>query len=200
MKYFLLFLLTLLCLHAEETRKVLIEGKPYLFVTESYNEYGDKGITMKLYKKEQNLQGQAIFSFILENQSGSCAAKSTQDGAYDVNGTTLTLYSHWDRRGRAYDVPKGDRIQHYHIDSNGSVNFIDGMLYMETEAKNYDKQSPIQYLYHSPKSSEEEQKLQSYIQNVEHVFKGSFVRGIEATKLHRDVENAIMKKSKTRWQ
>ena len=200
MKYFVLFLLTLLGLFAEETRELFIEGKPYLFVAERYNEYGDKGVTMKLYKKEKSFQTQPIFSFILENQSGDCSAKSTQESAYKINGSMLTLYTHWDRSGRAYDAPKGDRIQHYHMDNNGTVHFVDGQLCIEDKAKNYDKQSAIQYLYHTPKSPEEDKALTHYIKRIEKIFKGRFLSGDDAKALQLKVEKMLEEKKRTRWQ
>lgn len=180
--------------------EINIEGKYFRIVHESYDDYGEKGIVMKLYKKGDSDNSKPCFSFTLENQSGGCGEQSRQEGTYELNGTQLTLYSHWDRSGKAYDTPKGDRIQHYKIDKNGSVTFLDGRLYIETESKNYDKQSAIQYLYESPKNTIEENALERYKKRVEEYFKGKFVHDNERKQLHKQVQNALMKKRKTRWQ
>jgi len=184
--------------HFEEELK--IGQQRFIIVHESYDEYNDKGITMMIYKKSEPLEEKPLFSFTLENQSGGCGEQSRQDGTYDINGTTLTLYSHWDRSGKAYDTPKGDRIQHYKIDENGTIAFLDGTLYIETEAKNYDKQSAIKYLYSAPKNEDETKALHQYIKRVENLFHGKFVRGDQANILHQEVDKALMQKRKTRWK
>ena len=200
MKYLLLFLVITLSVWSDTIKEITIEGNSYVIVHESYNEYSDKGIEMKLYKKEQNRDTLPLFSFTLENQSGGCGERSTQEGSYEINGSTITLYSHWDRSGRAYDAPRGDRIQHYRVDADGSVTWIDGLLYIERQAKNYDKESGLKYLFKAPKNAEEKAKLQSYIQTTQRIFKGKFVEKDEAGKLHEKVDKALMKKRQTRWK
>jgi len=200
MKYIVLFLLTSLCLLSQENKELLIGGERYIVVHESYNEYGDKGVEMKLYKKSQSLDELPLFSFTLENRSGGCGERSTQDGNYEINGTTLTLYSHWDRSGRAYDAPRGDRIQQYTIETNGTVAFKDGVLYIERQAKNYDKESGLKYLFTSPKNDVEKEKLHSYIESTERLFGGKFVYGDEAVQLHEKVDIVLMKKRQIRWK
>jgi len=201
MKIVLAFLIQINISYAFYTQEEInIEGKSFRIVHESYDDYGEKGIAMKLYKKGDSDNSKPRFSFTLENQSGGCGEQSRQEGTYELNGTQLTLYSHWDRSGRAYDTPKGDRIQHYKIDKNGSVSFLDGRLYIEAQSKNYDKQSAIQYLYEAPKNATEENALERYKKRVEEHFKGKFVHQKERKQLHQQVENALMQKRKTRWQ
>jgi len=181
-------------------KPVQIDGKTYILVHESYSEYGDKGIEMKLYTKKANKDALPLFSFTLENQSGSCGAKSTQNGTYEINGSILTLYTHWDRSGREYDAPRGDRIQHYVFDKNGTVTFKDGKLYIERQAKSYDKESGMQYLFNAPVSKAQKESLQQYIQTVEEIFEGKFVFGEEVKQLHEKVDHALTQKKQTRWK
>ena len=197
MKYFILLLLIHTYLDAKD---VQIGGRTYTIVEESYNEYNDKGIAMKLYKKTDNKDALPLFSFTVENQLGGCGERSMQEGSYEINGTMLTFYTHWARSGRAYDAPSGDRIQHYVMDNNGTMHFKEGILYIEQQAKNYDKESGQKYLYVKPTTQREKEKLQEYIQNIEHTFGGRFVFDDAAVKLHKKVENALMKKRQTRWQ
>jgi len=180
--------------------KVRIDGIIYTIINESYNEYGDKGIEMKLYPKEVNLESLPLFSFALENQSGGCGAKSMEDGTYEINGTALTLYTHWDRSAHAYDAAKGDRIQHFTIGKNGTVTFQDGILYVEQQAENYDKESGLKYLRKVPVNKMEKEKLKMYIESTERIFGGRFVFGDDAVKLRKKVDNALMKKRQTRWK
>jgi len=201
MKLLLTFLILINISYAFQTKEALQIGQQhFIIVHESYDEYNDKGITMKLYKKGEDTDSQPLFSFTLENQSGGCGEQSSQEGSYELNGTMLTLYSHWDRSGKAYDTPKGDRIQHYKIDENGTIAFLDGALYIETEAKNYDKQSAIKYLHTTPTNADEKKALNKYIQSVEKHFKGRFVRGDKAQILHQKIDKALMEKRKTRWK
>ena len=179
---------------------VQIAGKSYRIVHESYNEYGDKGIEMKLYQTEASKDALPLFSFTLENQSGSCGAKSTQEGMYEINGTHMTLYTHWDRSGREYNAPRGDRIQHYEIDKNGTVTFKDGKLYIERQAKSYDKESGMLFLFKEAVTSTQKENLKQYIRSVEEIFEGKFVFGEEAKQLHEKVDKALMKKKQTRWK
>jgi len=197
MKYFIFLLLMYTYLDAKD---VQIGDHTYTIVEESYNEYNDKGIAMKLYKKTDNKDALPLFSFTVENQLGGCGERSMQEGSYEINGTMLTFYTHWTRSGRAYDAPSGDRIQHYVMDSNGTMHFKDGILYIEQQAKNYDKESGLKYLYKTPKNKAEKEKLQAYIKSTERIFGGRFVFGDDAIQLHKEVDNALMKKRQMRWK
>ncbi|RUM71639.1 MAG: hypothetical protein DSZ09_02710 [Sulfurovum sp.] len=200
MKTFIVFLLIMITVGATESKNISIEGKSYVIVHESYDAYGDKGIEMKLYAKEQNRDTLPLFSFALENQSGGCGERSTVDGSYKINGTTLILYTHWDRSGRAYDTPKGDRIQHYTIAKDGTIHFVDGQIYLERYAKNYDKQSDMQFLFNPPRTLEEKKRLDTYKKQIETLFKAKFVNDSQKNILHDSVEKALTEKRKHRWQ
>jgi len=180
--------------------KVKIAGVQYSIVHESYHEYGDKGIMMKVYKKGFTKDTLPLLSFTLENQTGDCSAKSIEDGNYEINGTKLTLYTHWDRSGRAKETPRGDRIQHYSFDKNGTLHFEDGVLYIERHAQSIDKDSGMAFLFEKPKTTEQKERLKTYVKSVEKEFKGIFVFEEEARKLHKNVANALMKKKRTRWK
>ena len=200
MKIILVCLLWVCTFGLDIEEEIQIAGNKYSILHESYNEYGDKGIVMKLYSKEANKDALPLLSFTLENQSGNCAEKSIQNGTYEIHDTILTLYTHWDRVGRAYDSPRGDRIQHYVFDKNGTVTFLDGLLYIERQARSYDKESGLKYLYKTPKNKAEKEKLQAYIKSTERIFGGKFVFGKEAKLLHNKVAQALLKKKQTRWK
>ena len=112
MKLFSLIVLTINMLFAAaELEHVTLGNQDFSIVTESYEIYDSKGEVMKFYKEERNNDLTFVLSLILKDKTGTCADKSMQEGAYEINGTTITLYSFWDRKGKAYDSPYGGRIQ-----------------------------------------------------------------------------------------
>lgn len=174
----------LLCLLCVQTygfvieKPIQVQDQEFVIVHESYNEYGDKGIVMKLYKKGQKQDTLPVFSFTLENQSGGCGAQSFEDTAYEINGTTFIFYTHWERRGKTQSVPKGDRIQYYTMDANGTVHFKNGILHIE-EGSN---------------------KKENSLEDIEAQYKGKFVQGKEAEALQKRVTDALREKKQTRWK
>ena len=200
MKHFLLFLLITLSLYSDVIKEITIADKPYVIVHESYNEYSDKGIEMKLYTQKQNRDTLPLLSFTLENQSGGCAEKSIQHGTYTIEGDKIILYSHWARSGRAYDAPSGDRKQVYSLDKDGNLTRVSGQVYIEKTKRGKEMDEGMKYLY-TPATTEKEKKaLTAYIRSVEHIFEADFVRGEQANTLAHEVEQALREKSKQRWQ
>lgn len=177
-----------------------IENQDFSVITESYDIYDSKGEVMKLYTEEQNNNLTFVLSLILKDSTGSCSDKSVQEGTYEINGTDITLYSFWDRRGKAYSSPYGARIQHYKMLPNHTVERVSSQVYIETERENYNAESGMQYLFHAPKSETEKEALKGYVEFVEKEYKGAFVYGQEAKSLINEVQQALSRKIKLRWE
>jgi len=177
-----------------------IENQDFSVVTEAYDIYDSKGEVMKLYKEERNNDLTFVLSLILKDSTGTCSDKSVQEGSYEINGTDITLYSFWERKGKAYSSPYGARIQHYRMLPNHTVEHVSSQVYIETERKNYDPESGMQYLFYAPQTAAEKEALKSYVESVEKDYKGVFVYGEEAKRLIHEVQEALSRKIKNRWK
>lgn len=201
MKIFFLLFFTLNMLFATAVLEhVTLGNQDFSIVTESYDIYDSKGEVMKFYKEERNNDLIFVLSLIIKDKTGTCADKSTQEGAYEINGTTITLYSFWDRKGKVYDSPYGARIQQYKVLPDHSVVLGSSKIYMETARKSYDKQSGMRFLFTPPKTASEKEALQAYVKSVEKQYKGVFVFGEEAKMLIDEVHEAFRRKMKSAWQ
>jgi hypothetical protein len=201
MKLFSLILLTVNILFATaELEHVTLGNQDFSIVTESYEIYDSKGEVMKFYKEERNNDLTFVLSLILKDKTGSCANKSMQEGAYEINGTTITLYSFWDRKGKVYDSPYGARIQQYEMLPNHTVILRSSKVYIETARKSYDPGSGMKYLFIPPKNKSEKEALQSYVKAVEKEYKGIFVYGEESKTLLEEVHEALIRSMKAKWQ
>ena len=176
-----------------------IGNQDFMLTTESYDEYDSKGEVLRLYKEQRNSDLKFMFSLILKDRTGTCADKSLEDGYYEINGTTVTLYSYWSRRGKAYNAPYGARVQVYKVDDNFNLTRVSSKLYIETARPNYNENSGMKYLFNRPKNKEEKAALQAYVNRVEHAYKGRFVFGDEAKNLIKEVEDAMIRKMKAIW-
>lgn len=185
-------------LQAGEKSHVTIGNRDFNMSIEAYDLYDSKGKVMKLYNEENGTLTLCL-SLVLEDTTGDCADKSIQEGAYKINGTQLTLYRFWDRQGRAYDAPYGAQIQVYELQPNGMLKSISSRLYIETQHKNYDKSSGMQYLFKAPKNKNEKEALFAYIHSVEKQYKGKFIFGEDALNLISEVKEALMRKKKAVW-
>jgi hypothetical protein len=123
-----------------------------------------------------------------------------QTGSYEINGTDITLYSYWERRGKAYDSPYGARIQRYEMLPDHTVALKSSKVYIETARRNYDKESGMKYLFSPPQTNSETEALQAYIKSVEREYKGVFVYDDKATELIDEVYEALKRKNKARWK
>jgi exonuclease III len=179
---------------------VTLGNQDFSIVTESYEIYDSKGEVMKFYKEERNNDLTFVLSLILKDKTGSCSDKSMQEGAYEINGTTITLYSFWDRKGKVYDSPYGARIQQYEMLPDHTVALRSSKVYIETARKSYDAESGMQYLFTPPKTESEKEALDAYVQSVEKEYKGVFVFGKEAKKLLDEVYEALQRKNNIRWK
>jgi len=177
-----------------------IGNQDFSIVTESYKIYDSKGEVVKFYKEERNNDLTFIFSLILEDATGTCADKSIQSGSYEINGTNITLYSFWDRKGKVYDSPYGARIQHYEMLPDHTVVLKSSKLYIETARRSYDQESAMKYLFTSPQTASEKEALQRYIRSVEKEYKGTFVYEDEARALLNEVQEALRRKIRSKWK
>jgi hypothetical protein len=201
MKIFLLILFTVSILFATaKLEHVTLGNQDFSIVTESYEIYDSKGEVMKLYKEERNNDLIFVLSLILKDSTGTCADKSMQTGTYELNGTDITLYSFWDRKGKAYDSPYGARIQRYEILPDHTVVLKSSKVYIETARKSYDTESGMKYLFTPPKTNSETEALQTYVKSVEREYKGVFVYDSEAKKLIEEVHEAFRRKMKAEWK
>ncbi len=199
MMLFFFFVSTVL-MGAEFKRLYLHELHDIVVIEESYDIYDSKGKVARFYQEEDNGNLTHLFNLTLEDKTGTCSARSVEEGSYEVNGTTLTLYTKWDRQGRIYDVPYGFRVMQYRVDENGTVARIESRIYVETTKKSFDKQSPIRFLFSDPVTEEEKSTLKHYIENVEQRFKGKFLLGAEAEALKNEVNSAMTRKMNKRWK
>ena len=201
MKLLFSFLLLYTFLFAVDARKeVQIGTHMFILKQQAYNEYGDKGITLMVHNKNTEKKGVPLLSFVMENKSGSCADKSVQNGAYKIEGNTIIFYSHWERYGREYDAPIGDRIQVYRVDDNGTLQRKSSKVYIETSKRGKEMDEGMKYLYTEMKTDAEKQELAKYIASVERIFEAKFVRGVEAKVLAEQVSKALTQKQRKRWQ
>jgi len=197
---FLLFLGITQILTSAELKHIAIGNQDFSITTETYDIYDSKGEVMRLYREERNSDLTFILRLILKDRTGTCADQSMQDGNYEINGTQITLYSFWDRKGRAYDSPYGARIQRYEMLPNHTVILKSSKVYIETARKSYDKKSAIKYLFTPPKTNIQKEAFQAYVESVEKEYKGTFVYDEEAKKLIKEVEEALARKVKVRWR
>ncbi len=200
MRIYLLLLLFIVPLFSFASNKeVTIHQRHFVFKEKAYDLYGDKGITLTIYKNAVKKQNE-ILSFILENKSGPCSSKSIQEGYYEIKDDKIMFYSHWERRGKAYDSPIGNRIQIYQVKKDGTFKKISSKLYIERERKNYDKGSGMKYLFTPPRTVKQKASFKQYIKKVEKIFEGDFVYEGEARKLADEVDDAIRRKRMQQWK
>ena len=199
MRVWIIIGLLITLLQSGELKHISMGNFDFSLITDSYDAYDSKGEVMKLYAEENNNNLTFILSLTLHDKTGTCSDKSLEDGSYEINGTTLTLYSAWDRLGRAYDAPFGARIQVYELQPNASFKRISSRLYIETHRKKQDQNSGMQYLFSPPKNEKEQKEFEAYITEVETRFKGTFVFGEEAKQLRLEVKEALRRKMQTAW-
>jgi hypothetical protein len=195
----ILFIVSILSASAK-LEHVTLGNQDFSIITESYDIYDSKGEVMKLYKEERNNDLTFVLSLILKDSTGTCADKSMQEGAYEINGTDITLYSFWDRKGKAYDSPYGARIQRYEMLPDHTVVLKSSKLYIETARRSYAAESGMKYLFTSPKTNSEVKALQAYVKSIEREYKGVFVYGDEAKELLEKVHEAFRRQMKAKWK
>lgn len=200
MKIFLLLFLSIIqLLFSAELKHISIGNQDFSITTETYHIYDSKGEVMRLYKEERNNDLTFVLSLILKDRTGPCSDKSMQDGAYEINGTRITLYSFWDRKGKAYEAPYGARIEQYKMLPDTTVKRVSSKIYIETARRNYDKESGMKYLFTPAETDAQKEALKTYVTLAEKEYKGVFVYDEEAKRLIKEVEEAFRRKIKSNW-
>jgi hypothetical protein len=184
-------------LFSESTQPITIKNQHFSLVKERYDVYDSKGEFIRFYKENNET---VLFRLTLKDVTGNCSSKSLQDGAYKIDDNGITLYSFWDRVGRAYLEPYGARVERYELQDDGKFQKVFSKIYMETTRQKQDDDSGMKYLFTKPKTVEEEKALQSYVAEVENIYKGTFVFGEEAKALIATVKKALRTKVKLLWQ
>ena len=181
-------------------RLELNEMQDIVVIEENYDIYDSKGRVARFYQETRSGDLRHLFNLTLKDKTGTCSAQSIEEGTYEVNGTTLTLYTSWERQGRIYDVPYGFRVMQYRMDENGTVERIRSRLYVETTQKSFDTESAMRFLWENPKNKADRKAFADYVGNVERQYKGSFVFGDEAKALKKEVQKALDRKMAKRWR
>lgn len=178
------------------TRYVTVGKHQFKIVQKSYNIYDSKGTYVAFF----NSKDEPVVRLTLADVTGDCSNKSLEDGAYEFSEDTLTLYTLWNRRGKAYLAPYGVMIQKYKLLENGQFKRLSAFIYQEEYAKDYDEESGMQYLYREPKTVAEKEKLEEYIKNIEQKYNATFVQKSEAKAVFKKVKEALTRKVKNRWR
>ncbi|SFV53835.1 hypothetical protein MNB_SV-14-1770 [hydrothermal vent metagenome] len=200
MKIYLLILLTIGRLFSASLEHITINNYDFSIVKEDYHIYDSKGKIMKMYLEENNNNLTFVLRLTLHDETGGCTSRSIQKGAYEINGSVITLYNYWDRKGKAYLAPYGWRIQKYKVLSSGKLKQIFGQIYLESTKQSYENDSGLKYLFTSPKTDEERAKKEEYIKEIEQKYKAKFVLGKEKNRLKEEVEEALKRKLKRVWR
>lgn len=197
MKKIIIFIATITMLFSASTENITMNHKKFSIIQESYDIYDSKGEFIKLYADGNST---ALVRLTLKDVTGGCASKSLQDGAYKVDSKGITLYSFWDRGGKAYLEPYGARIQRFELQKDGKLKKVSSSIYIEATRKKHDDGSGMEYLFHAPKNKTEQAQFDAYILDMERAYKGKFVLGKEAKILIKEVKKALQEKVKTRWR
>jgi len=200
MKKIFILVLALGQLFAGSVESLTINKQEFSLEKESYNIYDSKGTYVKFYRVEKDKSLTPVLRLTLKDATGNCASKTLEDGAYEIEGSTITLYTLWNRRGRAYLDPYGAKIQKYKVSSDGTLEEISSYVYVEETRKKYDDGNGMEYLFQAPQNSSEQEKLDNYVKEVEEKYKGKFVFGDKSKKLIKDVKEALKRKTKAAWR
>ena len=187
-------------LFSSSTEEITINKQIFSVVKKSYDIYDSKGQYVKFYRVEKDEKTTSVLRLTLNDATGNCASRSLQDGAYEINGNTITLYTLWNRRGKAYLEPYGAKIQKYEVQSNGMLKELSSYVYIEETRKKHDDGNGMEYLFNAPKNEQEEDKLKEYITEVEEKYHGKFLFGDERKKLIKEVKKALKRKIKLQWK
>lgn len=175
--------------------ELVINTHKFTLETKSYDVEDTKGKYLKLYQDDK-----LLFRFTLKDETGACSAKSLIDGHYEIVDNQIKLYSFWNRRGKAYLVPYGARIQIYDILSSGEVKLSASRVYIEASKYKQDDDSGMKYLFKTPQNEAEKALLQSYILEIEKQYNATFVLGQEREALFEEVRSALKRKMQSTWK
>ena len=201
MRLFLIVTLFITQMVASSSVEDVTIGKfDFVITKKSYDIYDSKGSIMQLYRKEQNRNLIFMLRLTLKDITGDCASKSLQDGAYTIDEKGVTLYSFWDRGGRAYLEPYGARVQRYEIQNDASLKLVSSKVYIEITRKRHDNNNGMEYLFNPPTTNKAKAKLKAYVDEIERAYHAKFVYGQEAKELISKVKKALQEKTKAVWR
>jgi hypothetical protein len=201
MKLYLLIILSITELFSASLEHLSINKYDFSSVIEHYDIYDSKGVVMKLYREEKNKNLSFVLRLTLQDSTGNCSSRSMEDGSYEVNGSTIILYSLWTRRGKAYLTPYGARIQHFEIQNDGTLKQTSGQIYLETTRRKHDNNSGMKYLFTPAKTDEEKKEFNAYVKEVERIYSASFIsKDDEVKALIKEVKMALKRKMKSTWK
>ncbi len=179
------------------TQELTINHHTFTLVTESYDIYNSKGKVMKFYK---NIDSQKpLFHITLTDATGGCTGRSLEDGAYEIEGNKIILYSFFHRQGTAYMEPYGAKIVKYEVTKSGKLKKLNSRIYIETAQRGYENSKGMKYLFQKPQTDNEKRDLARYVEQIEEQYQAQFVLGKEGKDLIREVKEALKRKIKQNW-
>ena len=177
-----------------------LNGHDYTVLTERYDEYESKGRVAKFYRDEPNYDLTYLFAVTLEEKTGGCGERSIEEGAYRIEGDTITVYTRWEREGKAYIAPKGYRVRVLRFGCDGNVTQTQGRLYVETARREYADEG-MRYLDGGADTPQKQAALARYIADAERRFHARFVTDTKAREaLRKEVFEALQQKVQQRWR
>ena len=176
-----------------------IADSDFVFLHEYYDLYDSKGSVLRCYYETPDRNLMHRFTFTLDDRSGSCGARSIEEGAYEIDGNIVTLYTLWHREGHSYDTPYGARITRYIVQKDGTFKLLSSRIYIEETAKGFDPDSGERFLWKQPKTDSDKKAFAAYIGRMQKRFKGKFVTDEEAKALIKEVKEALERKARHRW-
>jgi len=177
-----------------------INKQKFALEKRSYDIYDSKGSYVKFYSVQKDNKLLPVLRLTLNDITGGCSSKTIENGAYEIEGEIITLYTLWNRRGRAYFSPYGAKIQKFRVTSEGRLKEISSYIYVEETQRGYDDDSGMEYLFTRPKTEEEQEKLNAYIEEEEQRYKGKFLFGESSKELIKEVKEALKRKTKAGWK
>jgi len=178
-------------------QEITINHHSFTIVTEKYDIYDSKGEVMKFYKDIHD--DKPLFHLTLTDATGGCSSRSLVDGAYEIEGNKIRLYSFFHRQGTAYMEPYGARVVEYEVLNNGELKKIRSQVYIETAQRGYENSKGMKYLFQKPKTEQEKNALANYVKQVEEHYSAQFLLGKEGKSLIKEVKEAIKRKIKRNW-
>jgi len=200
MKQIFILILIIGQLFSVSMESLTINKQKFSLEKGSYDIYDSKGSYVKFYRVENNETLIPVLRLTLNDATGSCASRSLEDGAYEIEGSTITFYTLWERTGQAYFEPFGAKIQKYNVNDEGLLEEVSSKLYVETSKKKHDDGNGMEYLFHEPQNEVEQEKLNAYVKEVEERYKGKFVFGDESRELIKNVKEALKRKMRSMWR
>ncbi len=179
------------------TQEIIINKHTFTLVTERYDIYDSKGRVMKFYKNRDTQK--PLFHLTLTDATGGCSSRSLEDGAYEIEGNKIRLYSFFHRQGTAYMEPYGAKLVTYEVTKSGVLKRLNSRVYIETAQRGYENSKGMKYLFQEPQTDKEKNDLAQYIQQIEEQYHAQFVLGEEGKALIKKVKEALKRKIKRNW-